>query len=289
MIKIGSVFSGIGGFEIGIEAALNSENIKTKVCFQIEKDLYCRQVLQKHWPDSSIFSEIQNVKIEELEAVDLLMGGFPCQDISAAGKGEGLNGSRSGLFYELLRIIRELEPPVVLLENVPAIYFRGLGDVFGELASSGYDIRWKSLSASEVGFPHLRKRWFALAYSHKRIRTELSDSSTSPNPIPKNNPQRSSWGQPIGSRPMLSRKRTTKPAMGRSINGISHRLDRSPAYRGEDQFKWEPRRISLKRRKNESKRIHLLGNSIVPLQAAMAFKQLGLIEVIQSLKTDLTL
>jgi DNA (cytosine-5)-methyltransferase 1 len=96
--------------------------------------------------------------------VDLVFGGFPCQDISLAGRGAGLAGARSGLWFEMLRIIREVRPRVVFLENVAAITFRGLDAVLGSLAESGYDAEWLCLQASDVGATHRRDRWFCLAY-----------------------------------------------------------------------------------------------------------------------------
>ena len=168
MIKIGSLFSGIGGFELGVEYALNSGGIETQVCWQVEIDPFCQKVLEKHWPNSRRYSDITTLNPAELEPVDLVIGGFPCQDISQAGFGEGINGSRSGLFYELMRIVRSVGSPFVLLENVPAITIsnRGLGSVLGELANAGFNVQWESISAADCGAPHKRSRWFGLGYSN---------------------------------------------------------------------------------------------------------------------------
>jgi DNA (cytosine-5)-methyltransferase 1 len=95
--------------------------------------------------------------------VDIIYGGFPCQDISCAGAGAGLAGKRSGLFFEIMRLADEIEPSFLFFENVPAIRTRGLDRVLTELASRGYDCRWRMLSAQEVGAPHIRNRWFLLA------------------------------------------------------------------------------------------------------------------------------
>jgi len=116
--KIGSLFSGIGGFELGLERAIPSETI-----WQVEQDEYCQKVLKKHWPKARIYNDVRDINRETVEPVDILCGGFPCQDISIAGKGAGLNGKKSGLYWEMFRIIRDLRPRVIVMENVPAITF----------------------------------------------------------------------------------------------------------------------------------------------------------------------
>jgi len=157
---IGSLFSGIGGLELGLEwAGLG------RVTWQVEKDAYCRQVLAKHWPDAVRYEDVRAVGAHNLSRVDVLCGGFPCQDISIAGKGAGLSGARSGLWSEYARIIRELRPRIVVVENVSALVVRGLDRVLCDLAASGYDAVWFHLRASDVGAPHLRERLFIVAYA----------------------------------------------------------------------------------------------------------------------------
>lgn len=170
MIKLGSAFSGIGGFELGLHWAI--EDLET--VWQIEKDKYCQTILKKHWPNSRLYDDITTVNTKEMKSVDILCGGFPCQDISTANpKAEGLNGKRSGLFWELWRIISDFREqnrqiPIILLENVPAITNRGLGTVLGALSELGYDAEWFVLSAGEnFGAPHRRRRWFLVAYANK--------------------------------------------------------------------------------------------------------------------------
>ena len=114
-----------------------------------------------------IWDDIQTLNGSHFDKqIDIIVGGFPCQDISVAGNGEGLAGERSGLFFEVCRLVKEISPTFVFLENVPAIRTRGLRTVVRELTDLGYDCRWTSVSAAEVGAPHLRKRWFLLAYSN---------------------------------------------------------------------------------------------------------------------------
>ena len=165
-IRLGSAFSGIGGFELGLHWAI--PNLET--VWQIEQDKYCQKVLKKHWPNAQRFYDITTIDTKQLTDVDMLCAGFPCQDLSYAGKGEGINGKKSGLFWELWRIVRDFREegraiPILLLENVPAILNRGLGTVLGALTQIGYDAEWFIISAADFGAPHLRKRWFCICYA----------------------------------------------------------------------------------------------------------------------------
>jgi DNA (cytosine-5)-methyltransferase 1 len=157
-LTIGSCFSGIGGLELGLEAALGA-----RVVWQVEQDDYCRRVLAKHWPDAD--RSVTDVREAGANLVkpDIICGGFPCQDISVAGKREGIHGKRSGLWFEFRRILSELRPRVAVLENVPAVT-RYSGVITGGLVEIGYDCEWQILSANDMGAPHLRKRWFLVAY-----------------------------------------------------------------------------------------------------------------------------
>lgn len=159
-MRIGSLFSGIGGLELGLEAALDAHTI-----WQVERDEYARQVLERHWPSTARdVHDIREAGAHNLAHVDIIAGGFPCQGLSVAGQGKGLEDERSGLWFEMLRVIRELRPPVVILENVPAIRTRGLDVVLGGLASLGYDAEWGVFGAADVGAPHRRQRWYCIAY-----------------------------------------------------------------------------------------------------------------------------
>lgn len=160
------LFSGIGGLSI----ALAPWARPVAYC---DNDRYACAVLLSRissgeLPAAPVWSDVQTLGAAQIGAVpiDIIYGGFPCQDISVAGNGAGLEGKRSGLFFEILRLVDELKPSFVFLENVPAIRTRGAERVVKELASRGYDCRWDVLSANDVGAPHLRKRWFLLAYRH---------------------------------------------------------------------------------------------------------------------------
>lgn len=152
----GSLFAGIGGFDLGFERA------GLKCLWQVEKDKYCLKILEKHWPNVQRFDDILTLKNPPY--VDVICGGFPCQDISNAGKRKGIKGERSGLWTEMLRIICEVRPKYIVVENVAALINRGLSTVLGELAESGYDAEWQVLSAAAFGAPHLRERVFIVAY-----------------------------------------------------------------------------------------------------------------------------
>tara|TARA_R100000655_G_scaffold34138_1_gene66763 strand:+ start:69 stop:830 length:762 start_codon:yes stop_codon:yes gene_type:complete len=161
-MKIGSLFSGIGGLELGLERSIPGAH----TVFQVEQDPYARAVLAKHWPNVKRYEDVRQVGAHNLPACDLLCGGFPCQDLSIAGKGAGLDGARSGLWTEYARIIRELRPRFVVVENVTALLNGGMGRVLGDLAACGYDAIWDCIPAAAVGAPHRRDRLFLVAYTN---------------------------------------------------------------------------------------------------------------------------
>lgn len=156
------LFSGGGGFSLGLERA----GMRTVAFCEI--DAYCRRVLARHWPGVPIYDDVRTVTADRLRsdgiAPQLICGGFPCQDISFAGNGAGLEGERSGLWREYARIIGELRPDFALVENVAALTVRGLLQVLGDLAAIRYAAEWSNLSACSVGAPHVRQRLFIVAY-----------------------------------------------------------------------------------------------------------------------------
>lgn len=164
------LFAGIGGFSLGLE---RTGGFETVAFCEIEP--FPQKVLRKHWPEVPLYDDVRTLTAERLAAdgiaVDVITGGFPCQDISTAGKGAGLAGERSGLFYEIARLIGELGPLFVILENVSALLGRGLADVLGTLATLGYDAEWHCIPASHVGAPHRRDRIWIIAYPSSAGRT----------------------------------------------------------------------------------------------------------------------
>lgn len=161
-MKVLDLFSGIGGFSLGLERA----GFET-VAF-CEPNPFCQAVLKKHWPTVPVYEDVRELSAERLAndgiAFDAICGGFPCQDISVAGKGAGLAGARSGLWWEFHRLIAETKPKWVIAENVSALRSRGLDEVLGSLAALGYDAEWHCIPASAVGAPHRRDRIWIVAY-----------------------------------------------------------------------------------------------------------------------------
>ena len=157
-LRIGSLFSGIGGLELGLGWALGD---RAQTMWQVEYEEWPRKVLAKHWPNANrSITDVRNGNSKTLSPVDLICGGFPCQDISVAGKQEGFDGKKSSLWFEMERIISELRPRWVVLENVPAITSIQAGTVHGrvlkDLAEAGYNAEWHRIGANDVGLPHRR-------------------------------------------------------------------------------------------------------------------------------------
>jgi len=172
------LFSGIGGFSLGFEWA--SPIFKTVAFCEIDK--YAQKVLKKHWPEVLIYDDIRKIgkkTFEEIGQVDIITAGFPCQDISQAGKQKGLkdekgNYTRSGLFFEIIRLAELCRPGWIVLENVAALLSRPewMGAVLGSLSEVGYDAEWEIIRASDMGAPHQRARVWIVAYpsSNRRAR-----------------------------------------------------------------------------------------------------------------------
>ena|SRR6202035_1864927 len=168
MLNVLDLFSGIGGFSLGLERA----GMKTVAFCEI--DPYCRKVLKKHWPTVTCYEDIKELSGQKLwddgntVSIQVICGGFPCQDISVAGRGAGITGERSGLWSEYARIIGDLRPLYVIVENVSALLGRGLERVLGDLASLGYDTEWRCVEAASAGAPHVRDRIWVVAYSRSK-------------------------------------------------------------------------------------------------------------------------
>ena len=215
----GSLFAGIGGFDLGFERA----GIRT--VWQVEIDPYCRRVLAKHFPHARRYGDIKECCGEydpsaanclqfphhHLPWVDIISGGFPCQDISEAGRRAGIeSGERSVLWKEMLRIIGELRPRFAIVENVSALLQREMGTVIGDLVGIGYDAEWDVISACSIGAPHTRERVFIVAYPEGRRRGQCGRI------------EQQKDGDPQGNLPQWP----DKPEPVRMADGISNRLDR---------------------------------------------------------------
>ena len=260
VIRCLSLFSGIGGLDLGLEATG-----RFQIVAQSEIDPYACRVLKKHWPDVPNLGDITELTEESLEGigpVDLVCGGFPCQDLSVAGKGDGLRGSRSGLFYEMARVVRIVRPRYWLMENVPRLLAGGGGEWFGEVlrvvAESGLFRRadWDCVPACAVRAPHRRDRVFVICRADalgNELREQprgrswqggsgaplagfdgtsrhVADADNSrlkqrrrTEPVPSEQPaaQRNRKAWPRPTGEWLP-----EPDVGRVANGVSHRVDR---------------------------------------------------------------
>jgi DNA (cytosine-5)-methyltransferase 1 len=156
-LRVLSMFSGCGGLDLGLERTGRFEPVA--FC---EIEPYACALLAKHWPHVPNLGDVTKVDFSKIEA-DAIVAGFPCQDLSNAGKRAGLTGPRSGLWWEVERAIRVVRPSIVLLENVAALHNRGLGEVLGALAALGYDTAVHCIPASYVGAPHDRDRTWIVA------------------------------------------------------------------------------------------------------------------------------
>lgn len=222
-MTIGSLFSGIGGLEMGLALCKVGP-----VRWQCDNNPDARAVLAKHWPNAKRYEDVREID-GKAEKVDVICGGFPCQDVSHAGKRAGIHGERSGLWFEFARVVRELRPRYVFVENVPGLLSDGMGDVLGDLASLGYDAEWECVPAAAVGAPHLRARVWVLAYPRGE-RDEADDAVQT----------------------------------GRDV--------------AEFRAWWAPEfalsRVDDGRRNGSHTRLRLLGNAVVPQQAALAWLML---------------
>lgn len=244
-MRVLDLFSGIGGFSLGLERAG-----MTTVAF-CEIDKFCQKILFKHWPKVPIYEDVRTLTADRLAAdgisVDVICGGFPCQDISTAGKGAGLKGERSGLWREYARIIGELRPRYVLVENVSALLYRGLGEVLGDLASLGYDAEWHCIPASHIGAPHRRDRIWIIAYRNtndegqsvgsfndeaSKMQSNAADAyGTRLQGSEETRDDEKNWTQ-TGNQFLTGCRRVSRsvweiePKVGRVANGIPARMDR---------------------------------------------------------------
>lgn len=249
------LFSGIGGFALGLERA------GWEVAGFCEIEPFPRAVLKKHWPNIWLHDDIRTLSAElvlrHCGAVDAIVGGFPCQDISLAGKGAGIEGARSGLWSEMFRLVRELQPRWLLVENVPALRTRGADWVLAHLEGGGYTCWPLVVGAWAVGAPHRRDRVWIVAHSGQS-RLEGIRPRTSSAGAQYSGPASGGgacWPSRPGERQYeweecrlteRGKSRQIEPAMGGAVDGISERLVR----RGNGRWRREA--------------IKALGNSVVP-------------------------
>ena len=217
-MNVGSLFSGIGGIELGFER----EGFKTE--WFVENTPYCKAILAKRFPNAKIYDDITQLDFASLPKVDVLTGGFPCQDISNAGKRAGIQGSRSGLWKYFAKSIRILRPQIVFVENVSALLNRGLDTVLADLAKIGYDAEWHCVPASAVGAPHRRDRIFIIATSTNTECERCLKGS----------------GESVGSEKQKSRKKNSCDFCQESTNNMA---DSDQFGRDNRQHHWQKRPV----------------------------------------------
>ncbi len=234
MWTVGSLFAGIGGLDLGFERC------GFEIAWQVEIDPFCRAVLARHWPNVPRYGDIRECGVQNLPSVDILIGGFPCKQTSRAAaihrRRTGLNGSDSGLWKEMLRIVREMRPRVVLVENPASPW---LSEVSHDLAGAGYNVpKPRCVSAASIGAPHLRRRMFIVAYADgtRLASAWLSESSETDS---------QSWGTSNRNAWLLS-----LAGVYRVADGLSSGLDGR-----------------ARTRSNRRARLTALGNAVVPAVA----------------------
>lgn len=223
MLRVLSLFAGIGGFDLGLERTGGFQTVA--FC---EIDPFCRRVLAKHWPGVPCYDDVRELSADRLAAdgiaVDVICGGFPCQGISIAGAGAGLSDPRSAMWFEMHRIIGEARPAFVVIENSPQLRSRGLEVVLGGLHEIGYDAEWHCIPAAYVGAPHRRDRIWIIAHRQGNAFGSYADSVRSHQAEmhiggsaelldeQKRDPRPLAW-------------RDTKPPIQRVVDGAPSRLD----------------------------------------------------------------
>ena len=214
-LKILDLFSGIGGFSLGLEA---TGHFETKAFCEIEP--YCQQILKKHWPEVPIFNDIRTLKGTDIGTIDIITGGYPCQPFSVAGKQKAEQDPRH-LWPEYFRLIQELKPTWVIGENVSGHIKLGLDSVLEDLASEGYSTRAFSISAASIGANHKRERVWTVAYSESIRKTSIRRETESKHDI------RNSWMESERSSYRQPEHQTLQDvAYTKSISRNEHEIDR---------------------------------------------------------------
>jgi DNA (cytosine-5)-methyltransferase 1 len=277
------LFSGIGGISLALREYINP----IAYC---EIDKFARAVLLSRISsgdlvEAPIWDDIRTFKCPILRgAVDIIYGGFPCQDISVAGLGKGLEGERSGLFYEIVRLAKEILPTFIFLENVPAIRSRGGLRVVTAIAELGYDCRWCVISAAAVGALHRRERWFLLGYAKHHGSLAAQESGRSEAAVHPCSQGEDEASESTGTSPSgVLAWQAVANANGQECDGLPQRAQTTqPPARYDSESTaadiWR-KAVSEIRRTSDGVphriyRIRALGNAVVPRQVKEAFEVL---------------
>lgn len=251
-MTIGSLFSGIGGLELGLELCGHGP-----ILWQCDSDPYARAVLGAHWPAVHRYADVRDIDAKAPRP-DLICGGFPCQPVSVAGKRKAQSDAR-WLWPFFAGVIARLAPRYVFIENVPGLRTAGLRDVLSDLAGLGYDAEWDHFTAAETGAPHIRRRLFLLAHAHghglrqqpgrQRRKGRQSEDVATADGQEGDAAHAHRKGGPIGAQrgwAGYGDGGMPEPVLRRGYDGVPNRMDRE----------------------------RLLGNACVPAQAALAFRTL---------------
>lgn len=250
-MRIGSLFAGIGGFELGFERGYP----ESETLWQVEQNQWCRSILRKHWKNTTIYEDIRDVGKHNLKPVDIILGGFPCQDISISNKNaRGLDGKRSGLWWEMHRVISELRPRYAVLENVPNVIRLGGREVVGSLTTIGYDCEWTIISARQFNAPHKRSRWFCIAKLSNPDTPRIETGTEIPISVATRRSFEYEQLSRCESLPSLWNNKKASDWDGIGHQSSVHRMDDGLSHRVD--------------------RIRGLGNSIVPAQSEYIARQL---------------
>ena len=281
-MKLLDTFAGIGGFSYAAEKLVRG----FETTQFIEINPYCQKILNKHWSHVPIHDDITTFTAKSGE-FDIITGGFPFQDISVAGLQKGITKeTRSGLFYELIRVIRMVRPKYVVLENVAAILNRGLDIVLRELSEAGYDAEWAVISASSLGACHRRSRWWLVAYPNS---IGCGGGNSERRTIQERQfLQRESKGREMGSETERCSINTSNPN-SEGLQGLRGEYELQESCK-ERTFTWSNSGITLNPNwkgykskptlcrgddglSNRVDRLKALGNSIVPAVAAIPLQR----------------
>jgi DNA-cytosine methyltransferase len=179
VLKHGSLFTGLGGFDLGLRWA------GFETVWQVERSSYCRKILRRHFPDAERFKDIAKCGAEDLCAVDIITGGFPCIDISEIGKRAGLAGKHSRLWWQMHRVICELRPSWCVVENVRAFRDRGADEVVDALEKAGYAVWPLVVGAGTLGAPHQRERAWVVCHDADKCDAAKRESARALSPTEK--------------------------------------------------------------------------------------------------------